>query len=27
MEKFHFICQRWFAIEKEDAKVCCNDLI
>ncbi len=21
MEKFHFICQRWFAVEKEDGKV------
>ena len=21
MEKFHFICQRWFAVEKDDGKV------
>jgi hypothetical protein len=21
MGKFHFICQRWFAVEKEDGKV------
>jgi polycystin 1L2 len=23
MEKFHFICQRWLAVEKDDGKVCC----
>ncbi len=22
MEKFHFIAQRWFAVEKDDGKVC-----
>jgi polycystin 1L2 len=22
MENFHFICQRWFAVEKDDGKVC-----
>ena len=22
MEKFHFISQRWFAVEKEDGRVC-----
>ena len=22
MEKFHFISQRWFAVEKDDGKVC-----
>jgi hypothetical protein len=21
MEKFHFICRRWFAVEKDDGKV------
>jgi hypothetical protein len=21
MEKFHFICQRWLAVEKDDGKV------
>jgi polycystin 1L2 len=21
LEKFHFICQRWFAVEKDDGKV------
>ena len=21
MEKFHFICQKWFAVEKDDGKV------
>jgi hypothetical protein len=25
MEKFHFICQTWFAVERDDEKVC-NDL-
>ena len=23
MEKFHFICQRWLAVEKDDGKVSC----
>ncbi len=27
MEKSHFICQRWFAVEKEDEKVRCNYFI
>jgi len=24
MEKFHFICQRWLAVEKDDGKVSSN---
>ncbi len=27
MEKFHFICQRWFAVEKEDQKVRCTNYL
>jgi hypothetical protein len=26
MEKFHFICQKWFAVEKDDEKVCLDFL-
>ena len=26
METFHFICQRWLAVEKEDGKVCFSSL-
>jgi polycystin 1L2 len=23
MEKSYFICQQWFAVEKDDGRVCC----
>jgi hypothetical protein len=26
MEKFHFISQQWFAVEKDDGKVRCNNI-
>ena len=26
MEKFHFICQKWLAVEKDDGKVCSNHI-
>jgi hypothetical protein len=25
MEKNHFICQQWFAVEKDDGSVCLTD--